>query len=158
MPETILILNPGQMMPDFSLPSSLGRPFRVSDFRNRSNLVLVICNLDNIEEISLLLPSLNAAASEISQENSSLALILPKTLDEVETIVDEYGVIFPVLADPDKKVIQGKVHVNDPGLEMYILDRYGEIAAVERVETAGFFPKPVEILDWVRYLEIQCPE
>jgi peroxiredoxin len=158
MPETIQILQPGQMMPDFSLPSTMGKPFRISFFRNRANLVLVFCGTSYEDEIGRLLSSLNEAAPEISRENSYIAAILPVSLDRAGEIVDKYSLNFPILADEDGNILYECIHVNHPGFELYIIDRYGEIASVERVETAGHFPKAEEILDWVRFLEIQCPE
>lgn len=158
MPNQVPVYQPGQRLPDFSLPSTLGHPIRISDFRNRVNLVVMICAPQSIEALYPILAVLNLVNSELVTENTQTLVVLPVSLDEAEQLHDEFSLTYPLMADADGKVTREMIQVHQPGLEMYILDRYGEIYAVERIETGGHLPESREILDWVRFMEIQCPE
>jgi peroxiredoxin len=158
MPIEVHLLNPGDRLPDFSLPSTLGRPIRVSDFRNRTNLVVIFSNPEQLEAILPCLAELDQAAPELIEENTQVILVLPIALERAENLKDRFDLNFPILADEHGHVIDDLIHVHQPGTEVYILDRYGEIFAVERIETADRFPPANEIIDWVRFIEIHCPE
>lgn len=158
MPNQVPVYQPGQRLLDFSLPSTLGHPIRISDFRNRVNLVVMICAPQSIEALYPILADLNLVNSELVTENTQALVVLPVSLDEAEQLHDEFSLTYPLMADADGKVTREMIQVHQPGLEMYILDRYGEIYAVERIETGGHLPESREILDWVRFMEIQCPE
>jgi peroxiredoxin len=158
MPNQVPVYQPGQRLPDFSLPSTLGHPIRISDYRNRVNLVVMICNPQTIEALYPMLAGMNRVNSELAAENTQALVVLPVNLDEAEHLHDEFGLTYPLMADVNGKVAREMIQVHEPGLEMYILDRYGEIYAVERIETGGHLPESREILDWVRFMEIQCPE
>ncbi|MDD5370946.1 MAG: hypothetical protein PHQ40_17845, partial [Anaerolineaceae bacterium] len=75
-----------------------------------------------------------------------------------EQLKDKLDLDFVILADEHRRVISDQMHVRSPGTVIYILDRYGEIFSVERVESSGQFPPVKEIIAWVRFIEIQCPE
>jgi peroxiredoxin len=158
MPNEMHVFNPGERLPDFSLPSTLGHPVRISDFRNRSNLVVIFTNPEQLGAIQPFLADLNRAAPELVEENTQVVLVLSVTIEEAERRKDQFDLTFLILADEHRQVSDDLIHVHPPGTEIYILDRFGEIFAVERIETGGHFPPAKEIIDWVRFIEIHCPE
>jgi peroxiredoxin len=158
MPKEMRVFNPGERLPDFSLPSTLGHPIRISDFRNRSNLVVIFSNPEELEGIQSFFAELDRAAPELVEENTQVVLVLPVAIEEAERRKDQFELTSLILADEHRQVIDDLIHVHQPGTEMYILDRFGEIYAVERIETGGYFPPAKEIIAWVRFIEIHCPE
>ena len=131
-------IRPGQMVPDFSLPSTSGRPIRISDFRQRSNLVLVFVAPADREAVRPLFTRLQAARGDFSSESAELLAVLPAPLAELERLKDEAGLEFPLLSDE-----RGLTHrfllddAADPRTSIYIADRYGEIYTIQRLEAGA---------------------
>jgi len=148
------------MVPDFSLPSTSGRPIRISDYRQRSNLVLLFVAQADREAIRPLFDQLQSARGEFANENAELLAVFPTSIAEVERLKDEAGIEFPILSDERGLTRRFLTAEDGAGLltSIFIVDRYGEIYAIERIEQAGSVPDAEEILDWVRFIELQCPE
>lgn len=150
-----------QLLPDFALKSSEGQTIRVSDYRGWCNLVLVFVGEPTGERIrSVLGPFTEPAAAFRDWTAEVLAAILG-TPQEAIQVKHREAASFPVLADPDGQVHRtfGAVTAEGgPAAAVYITDRWGEIYLARRTDADQALPTPQEILEWLHFIAIQCPE
>ncbi len=145
------------MMPDFILVSMNGKRVRISDHRGRRNLVLVFCARGNSKETRSFLRQVFEQRSEFEGEEAQVLIIVLDADDRAELLRD---LPFPVLRDKEGHAHDlAGVAVNERNLRpvIYVVDRYGEIRHICRdgnpsCANAG------AILDWVRYINLECPE
>lgn len=142
---------PGQMLADFSLPSTVGRPLRISDYRNRSNLVVIFTGQYPLS-IQDWLQHLGDHAADFTADETQVLIVAPLTLDSIESQDRLTNLPFPVLADANGQVHRSlDVWGNAPAV--VVTDRYGEIYSVDQGT-----PDPAEILASLNYIELLCPE
>ncbi len=154
-------LHTGQMVPDFSLSSTSGRSIRISDYRNRSNLVLVFPLFARLPELQGLLHTLTELKAEFSEQEAQLLLVLPGSLEAAEGVKDAADFPFPILADEQSVSARFALSQDAEGQMTgvaYVVDRFGEIFNVSRTGEGDTVPAPEEVLDWLQFIEIQCPE
>ncbi|MFB3813472.1 MAG: peroxiredoxin family protein [Terriglobales bacterium] len=141
--------NVRDMAPDFVLPSSTGKEYRLSDFRGRRDLVLIFAARG--EATSPLLQALAARANEVEDEEALVLVIVRGDMVTAEAVRKRDGFPFPVLADQDGQVHQryGAEHA-----KLYITDRYGEIYSIHN----ALPPSADEVLASLRHINAACPE
>ena len=95
----------GTLAPDFALPDQEGRTHRLSDYRGRW-VVLYFYPKDDT-------PGCTKEACGFRDQMGSLkaldAVVLGVSADDVEShkrFAEKYGLNFPLLADPERKVIR----------------------------------------------------
>lgn len=147
----------GEMMPDCTLVSMNGKRIRVSDYRGRRNLVLIFCARDNSKEIRSFLRQVFEQRSEFEGQEVQMLVIVLDADEKSEFLLN---LPFQVVRDE-------KGHAHDlagvAGNEkdfrpvVYVVDRYGEIQHVWRDIDASC-ANVATILDWVRYINLECPE
>ncbi len=123
------VLERGMMLRDLPAHTLDGRAVQVYDFRGRRNLVLIFTGADREEA---LLSALRASAADLKEEEAAV-----------------------LIADPtgDLRRYYGAVDHS----ALYITDRYGEIFFVAQAP-ARALPGVKEILEWLRFINAQCPE
>ena len=84
-----------------------------------------------------------------------MIVVVPAPPDQAIRIVDDAAQSFTVLADPDR-TLAARLGISAPAV--IIADQYGEIHLAAPAGDAHHLPHPAEIVDWLRYLAIQCPE
>jgi hypothetical protein len=129
---TLTLLDRGMLLRDLPATTLARESVRVSDFRGRRNLVLVFSG-DDREEAPLLV-ALRAAQADLQEEEA--VVLIANAAGELREI---YGAISP----------QGH-----PLAAVFITDRYGEIFFAAR----GTLPDVPAVLDWLRFINAQCPE
>ena len=99
------------------------------------------------------------AYSEIWQRKNLVLLLLP---DQGSQVVDSYvahleGLMAELTPHDSACVISRSSVAGIPRPGIVVADRWGEIHFVTggRIED---LPAPAEILDWLRYVQVQCPE
>ncbi len=98
-----MALSVGDVAPEFELPGTGGRSYRLADYRGR-NVVLVFYPGD---ETPVCTRQLNAYNDELSQFEDLDATVLAISAQDVsshEQFSDKHGFAFPLLADVDKSV------------------------------------------------------
>ena len=151
----------GQRVPDFALPSSAGQGVATAAYRGRRNLVLTFIGKPAGHNARALLAELAAHYSEFAEEEAEVLAVVGGSVAEAGWIKSSDALPFPVLADED-----GAVHrtfgalASDGGhvAAIYITDRFGEIFAAYRTGEGHPLPTVEEILDWLRFIGLQCPE
>lgn len=150
----------GKMLPYFELSETGGRKIKTWDFRGRRNLLIVYISDPNREQGWNLVKPLNLIYPQIQKEETEFLVIVRSALDQAKTLKQALGLHCPVLADEDGKVGQifslGKKGQEEPPI-IIITDRYGEIF-FENASQPRTTPTVNEILEWLRFVESQCPE
>lgn len=142
----------GQYLREFELPSSSGAKVRLSDYRGRAALVLIVC--DASAEPEKLLTDLAQHYAQIRSEDAEVLAIVDGSPEQEAAKARHLP--FPVLADAD-----GRVHralgAGDSAA-VYVTDRFGEVFGVYRKAEGQALPGTDEILRMLEFVSVQCPE
>lgn len=150
----------GQLIRDFTLISTLGQPISLSDYRARSNLVLIFGGGDGSSDIEILAEIARDYASFLDEQAQVLAIV-QCTREKAARIKAEMNLPFPLLVDED-----GRIHrhtgaadnYGQPATAIYITDRFGEVFAAYRAAEGKTMPDVREIVTWLAFINSQCPE
>jgi peroxiredoxin len=149
----------GDLIRDFQLCTSEGRAVLLSDFRGRSKMVLVFTG-EQAAGPQLLL-DLEVHQKDFAETETRILVIVAGSQQHASELNQSLHLDFAVLAD-----VGGQVHrsagtedqTGHPQAAVYITDRFGEIFAAYKAEQAESLPSVAEILRWVEFINIQCPE
>jgi peroxiredoxin len=151
----------GQLIRDFTLTSTLGQQVSLSDYRGRSNLVLVFAGGGAGRPDLRILAEIAADYGRIQQEQAEVLAIMQCAREQAARIGQEENLSFPLLVDED-----GRMHrpagaadkEGHPATAIYITDRYGEVFVVYRAAEGQAMPGSREIVEWLSFINSQCPE
>ncbi len=141
----------GHRLRDFELTSTRGDKVRLSDYRGHANLVIAVA--DTRGETAELLSQLDSRYPQIRAEDAEVLLIAPPDATELP----EHR--FPILVDGD-----GRMHrelgaeINPPQAAVYVADRFGEVYGAYRTADGHPLPSVGEVLNWLEFINRQCPE
>lgn len=149
----------GRRFRDFVLRSTDGRLIRLSDYRGRSNLVLIFA--DDRSESKQLLSQLASEYANMKNEQAEVLAIVCSSPQK--TILGEDGLKFPypVLVDEDRSIHYQAGAVDQQGgcaAAVYVTDRFGEVFGLYRTRDNQPLPKVADILNWLEFINSQCPE
>lgn len=142
-----MALSVGDEAPDFELPGTGGRSYRLSEYRGH-NVVLVFYPGD---ETPVCTRQLNAYNDELAQFDALDATVLAISAQDVtshEHFSDKHGFAFPLLADVDKSVASSYGVLGPLGFvrrSIVIVDRQGIVRYVHRA-LAGLTYRSVDDL------------
>jgi peroxiredoxin len=141
---------PGYRLRDFSIKAT-GREARLSDYRGRSNLILVF---SGPRADSDLMRQLACSCDKIREQDAEWLVI--RSGEAISSI--EWQVPIPVFADSDQGIYRDYgLLAPDPIPAIFIADRFGELIAsylgaeVRNATTDS-------ILKWLEFINSQCPE
>ena len=151
----------GQLIRDFTLTSTLGQEISLSDYRGRSNLVLVFAggSVDNPD--LKVLAAIAADHNRFQDEQTQVLAIMQCTLERAAQISQVANLPFPLLVDEDGQIHRSAGAADKsghPAIAIYITDRFGEVFAVYRAAQGETMPSAQEIIKWLTFINIQCPE
>jgi peroxiredoxin len=140
-------------VPLFYLPSSAGGQSGPASTRSRYNLVLVF--LDNSPHTEAYLRSLSDIYPAILKDDARAIAVVQASPEETQRMAS--GLPFPLLSDQEGAITHRMLgDDNDAGL--CVADRYGIIYFVQAVANICTLPPAPTIIEWLEYIEIQCPE
>lgn len=147
------VLHRGAMLPDFVLPMVDGGVLQLESYRGRRNLV-VVCSGDDARPgpVTRLLNTLVARKDELEAE---AAQVLSVVVSQPAESRDLGRWPFPMVVDPDGLFHRGVGATDGTGRPVpavFVTDRFREIYAICSL------PDAQEIIDWLRFINIQCPE
>ncbi len=99
--------------------------------------------------------SLEERRSELEEWDGRLVLIVPEARTGEADDAAESPSRFPVLVDAAER-LAGALSVRPPAT--VVADQWGEIHSVEETGREHRFPPPNDLVEWVRYRAVQCPE
>ncbi len=146
---------PARGVPDLALVSDTGSTLHLADFRGRKNLVLVLMTAWSPAARELLRDLQNAAA-EFATEEAVVLPIIKGSVSDARDIIHGEHLAFPVYADEGGLAFAAVD--GDGSAAIVVADRYGEIFFSQRVPAGAMFPAADALLDWIRFIELQCPE
>lgn len=147
----------GETFPGFTLPAIDGSLVLVESYRGRSNLVVVFA-ADTIGErpVTTLLEELLARTAELDFESAQVLVAVTSS-----HVPDRRVMRFPTLLD-DGGHIHRAVGATDaagrPAPAVFVTDRFREIFAAYLPGRGPRLPSAQEILEWLVFINIQCPE
>lgn len=149
----------GYRLRDFTLNSADGKDIHLSDYRGRSNLVLVFAG--RAGSASNLLAEIGQHCSQLQGEDAQALAIVQDATDAVVHLAQKLALSFPLLIDEDGRIHREFGATADEGTAapaVYITDRYGEVFASYRTAVGQALPNVQEILTWLSFVNSQCPE
>ncbi len=151
----------GTFLPLFDLPEADGGRVESWHYHGRRNLVLFLFNRADCLNCRTLLGLLSAEYENILVEEAELIVVLPGTPEEARALKHDFRLRCPVLYDKDQDIYRRLDALGaggQPRAAILITDRYGEIYKAVVTEDERELPNITEILNWLNFVEIQCPE
>jgi peroxiredoxin len=151
----------GQLIRDFTLISTLGQEISLSDYRGHSNLVLVFAGESGGNPDLKVLAEVAADYNRFQDEETQVLGIMQCTQERAARIGQEANLPFPLLVDEDGRIHRSASAADKSGhraMAIYITDRFGEVFAVYREAAGQTMPSVQEIVKWLTFINIQCPE
>lgn len=151
----------GEMVPVFQLTTTSGQVIRLRDYRHRRNLVIVLLADPACGPCRALLQQMAAEYREYRSLNTEILAILEAPPDASRQMAAELKLPFPVLVDEARQVLARYLpgrRNGMPVLSVFITDRYGELYSQILAEDEQTVPGSDEVLDWLQFIEAQCPE
>ncbi len=141
----------GQLVRDYTLQKSDGSTFMLSDFRNKLNIVLVVVP-DLNDATAQLLRHLAEKSAEVRENETRVIVVLrPEQQKQVQVPPELIAA-----ADPTGRCFTELTAESQ--VAIYFLDKFREIFHVYHVAHGHPLPIPDDILGWIRFIAMQCPE
>jgi peroxiredoxin len=145
----------GHHLHAFTLPDSTGQPVQLWQYLQRSNVMLFFHHGINCAACEAFLQELAARLDAYRQEETAVLALGPDEQASNRQLAARLGHPFPFLSDPAGYVI---THQGLAPPSLIIADRWGEIWAAWLGGTNHQFPSKQDILQWLLFIEVQCPE
>jgi hypothetical protein len=144
---------------NLSSSQSNGETLRISDYRQKQNLVILLTGKTSFGLLSRLVNDLSERYAEFRAEETEILVVVGGFGQPPEEL--GAGLPFPVATYPESG-IDGKtpatISENLNGATIYVLDRYGEVYALYQPIDLSGVPTTDDLLEWLRFIELQCPE
>lgn len=137
----------GQLLRDFTLPSTSGKQVSISQYHGKQNLVLLFATRKDD-----LLRRLEASYPAFREEQTEVLAIVKGSIEAGASSVP-----FPVLMDRGGAAHQ-LARADGQHRALYIADRFGEVFGAFRESDGATIPAVEEIVEQVRFINIQCDE
>jgi peroxiredoxin Q/BCP len=142
-----MALSVGDIAPDFNLPGTGGRSYRLSELRGR-RIVLVFYPGDETPVCTRQLCSYNDELQRFAELDATVLAISAQDVDSHEKFTEHHGFSFPLLADVDKQVAAAYGVLGPLGFvrrSVVIIDAQGVVRYVHRA-LAGLTYRSVDQL------------
>ncbi len=134
----------GDVAPDFDLPGTGSRSYRLSEYRGQA-VVVVFYPGDNTPVCTRQLNSYNDELAQFADVGAQVLAISAQDMDSHDQFSDRHGFGFPLLADTDKEVARAWGVLGPLGFvrrSVFIVDGEGTIRYAHRA-LAGVTYRPV---------------
>lgn len=144
--------------PLFVLPSTAGGTSGPGALRSKYNAVLAFVEAGQEgEEGEAFLSGLAGLYADILAAQARLLVVVPLSLPDASALVEKLSLPFPLLADPGAQTTQ-RMLGESKYAALCVTDRFGQIFSLETAGTISQLPPPQSALDWLEFVQIQCPE
>src|SRR5438067_2366975 len=153
-------LEPGQLIPVFTLPGADGMPHSPWDYKQREHLVLLFPRSTTTSETRGLLRTLAQQYTDFREEDCAILAITPDTVVINLQTQEALHLTFALLANPKGDVISryttldSPTHMRTPSI--ILADRYGMLYQQWIAENEAELPPLAELLASLQYLNSLC--
>jgi peroxiredoxin len=145
---------PTERLPDLRLPTAPeGAPVPLVEPGGRGVPILLAVHSADCVECRAFARSLAAADAELREWDGRVTVVVPGSIDDAARFAD--GLPFPVLADAERNLW---TRMGMEGAAVLVADPWGEVRMRQVAGAAHDLPSPAELVDWARFVAIQCPE
>lgn len=142
-----------ERLPDLRFPSApAGTPVPLVPAGGRLVPIVVAVHGAECDECRNFVRALALADAEIREWDGRVVLVVPGDVDQAARFA---GGPFPVLADEDRKLW---TRLGFEGAAVFVADPWGEVRHRHVAGADHALPSPAELVDWARFVAIQCPE
>ena len=92
---------------------------------------------------------------EMRAWDGRVVVVVPGSADDAARLADAVHPPFAVLADPEHRL---RRRLGTGGAAVVVADPWGEVRFRHDTGAAHDLPEPAALVDWVRFVAIQCPE
>ncbi|WP_293913624.1 peroxiredoxin [Deinococcus sp.] len=148
---------PGQMAPDFTLPSTGGDTVTLSSYRGHKHVVLVFYPLDFSPVCSMQLPEYSGRQDDFADADTVILGLNRDSLHTHKAWAAEYGIEVPLLADMNLEVARSYgVAIEDraiSGRAVFLIDKEGKVRHAFVEEKPGDYTlRPGQVLELIKAL------
>jgi peroxiredoxin len=153
-------LEPGQIIPAFSLPGPDGMPHSPWDYKQREHLILLFIQSATTTEGRGLLRTFASHYTAFREENCAILAITADTVFVNLQAQEELHLPFPLLSDPQGEVLarytfwDSTTRTLFPGI--VLADRYGALYQRGTASNEAELPSITELLESLQYLNKLC--
>ena len=149
----------GELLPSVTLSMPSGTAFALGQYSGRRNLVILLLGTGSPgERVSRLLAQLAQSRVALDEEDAKVLVV---HTGDAAWLSDEESRSLTVLVDDDATFHRCLGAVDAAGRAtpaLYITDRYREIYHATRPGDAQWPMSAEEVLSWLVFMNIQCPE
>lgn len=145
----------GAAAPLFYLPSTEGKLSGPAALRSKYNMVLLF--VDPSPGGIAYLQALAGLYPAILEEHARVVAVAATSLESASELAARLKLPFPLLADADGSA--GERMLGGGGSSaLCVADRFGQVYCLETAPSAERLPPADTVLDWLAFIQIQCPE
>ena len=161
MPALPAKLTTQQVIPSFYLPSAQGATVGPRTYQRRRNLVLFFFHDGQCRVCKELLVELAQRYHDFHDANAEVLAISTVSADQARKIVDDLRLPFPLLYDLAGTIVDRFTYFDPatgrPVPVIVVTDRFGAVYSTIQVDETQP-PTAEDVLAWLRFIELQCPE
>jgi len=147
---------PTERLPDLRLPSaSDGAPVPLVPTGGRLVPVVFAVHSADCAGCRTFAQALAAADAEMREWDGRVVVVVPGAVEEAARFAEGAALPFPVLVDAERKLW---TRMGMEGAAAIVADPWGEVRMRHAAGAAHDLPTPAELVDWARFVAIQCPE
>jgi hypothetical protein len=145
----------GGRTPLFYLPQTSGGRSGPAATRSKYNLVLAFAGPGPSAEAYLL--NLAAIHTDILERDARLMAVVPVALADAQALASRLNLLFALLADEDGATTT-RLLGDGSTAALCVADRFGAIYSLDLAPDASTLPPVRTALEWLDFVQIQCPE
>jgi peroxiredoxin len=145
----------GGMVPLFYLPAVGGGQSGPASLRSKYNMVLVFVESGAAGEAYL--AALAAAYPDIQANQAKALAVVARSLEDATELSARLKLHYILLAD-EVGATTSRVLGDGNHAALCVADRYGQAYHVAMAPTTAALPSIQAALDWLDFIQIQCPE
>lgn len=147
---------PVERLPDLRLPSaSGGAPVPLVATGGRLVPVILAAHSAECDGCRAYAQALAAAQAELREWDARVVIVVPADVDQAARFADGIDLPFLIVADAERKVC---TRMGMEGAAVIVSDQWGEVRTRHAAGAAHELPSVAEVVDWARFVAMQCPE
>ena len=146
-----------EMFPTLSLPTAEGM-VDLRSYSQKNDLLLVFLDENPATDVLRVVEDLGMRYDDIRAENGEVVAVVHAPPGEAVRLTKELRLRFPVAGDADGTVVRRFGPKGAGEWSIYLTDRFGEIFFVWEGDGTSPPPPADEIVNRLKFIEMQCPE